>query len=395
MRVLFLTCHLPYPPVSGGRLREHELLQRVGVDCDVHLVVVSKTYEQDLAAAERLEGACASVSVFPARAGRGDLPSQLRRHACPAAASHVRRLAAEVDVVHVERFYLLQHVPADCAAPVLLVEQNVEFSLWAQRVAIAGAYTQQREAFREFRETRAHELDAWRRADLCAAVTEDDRAAMLRGAPGLDVRVVPDGVDHLGAPAPERAEPARELVFVANFAYDPNVDAAAWFCRELLPRVRERVPDARTLLVGNEPPPEVLGLGCEHVEVTGRVPRVERYLDRAAVVVSPLRVGGGIKVKVLEALCRGKAIVTTSIGAQGLGAESGSATIVADAPDDFARAAAELLVDAAARRELERRALAFADTLPTWDDAAASLRGCYGALVRERTLVEAEGAELR
>jgi glycosyltransferase involved in cell wall biosynthesis len=395
VRVLFLTCHLPYPPVSGGRLREHELLRRIGGDCDVHLVVVSKTYEQDLAAAEQLERLCASVSVFPACAGRADLPAQLRRHRCPQATSLVRRLAGEVDLVHVEGFYLLQHVPAPSPAPVLLVGQNVEFSLWAQRVGIAGAYAQQRDAFREFRETRAHEVDAWRRADLCAAVTEDDRAAMLRVAPGLDVRVVPDGVDHLGAPPPDRPEPRRELVFVANFAYDPNTDAAAWFCSEILPRVRERVPDARALLVGNEPPPDVLGLGCDHVEVTGRVPGVERYLDRAAVVVSPLRVGGGITVNVLEALCRGKAIVTTSIGAQGLDDGSAGAMVVADEPAHFARAAAELLVDATARRELERRALAFADTLPTWDDAAASLRGCYGALARERTLVEAEGAELR
>jgi hypothetical protein len=87
--------------------------------------------------------------------------------------------------------------------------------------------------------------------------------------------------------------------------------------------------------------------------------------------------------------------VTTSIGARGLDDGSAGAMVVADEPASFARAAAELLVDASARRELERRALAFADTLPTWDDAAASLRGCYGALARERTLVEAEGAELR
>ena len=394
MRVLFLTCHLPYPPVSGGRLREHELLRRICDDYEVHLVVVSKTYEQDVAAAECYEG-CASVTVFPAGAGRAGLPSQLRRHACAEATRHVSRLAEEVDVVHVEGFYLLQHVPAACPAPVLLVEQNVEFSLWAQRVAIAGAYAQQRDAFREFRETRAHEVDAWRRADLCAAVTEDDRAAMLRVAPGLDVQVVPDGVDHLGAPPPNRPDPRRELVFVANFAYEPNADAAAWFCREILPRVRKRVPDARALLVGNEPPPEVLALGCEHVELTGRVPAVGRYLDRAAVVVAPLRVGGGIKVQVLEALCRGKAIVTTSVGAQGLGPEGAAAMIVADDPKQFARATAELVLDAAARRELERRALAFSDSLPTWEDAAASLRGCYGALARRSTLVEAEGAELR
>ena len=147
-------------------------------------------------------------------------------------------------------------------------------------MAIAEGGPQQREAFREFRETRSAELRAWRRADRCAAVTEEDRAAILRMAPELDVRIVPDGIDHLAQPPAQTGEPRPELVFVGNFAYHPNADAALWFCREILPRVRERVPEVRALLVGNEPPPEVLDLCCGHVEVPGRVRSVERYLDR-------------------------------------------------------------------------------------------------------------------
>jgi glycosyltransferase involved in cell wall biosynthesis len=124
--------------------------------------------------------------------------------------------------------------------------------------------------------------------------------------------VVPDAVDHLGSAPLDAVAPRPELVFVANFAYQPNVDAAFWLCREIFPRVREQVPEARALLVGNGPPQELQALACEHIFVTGRVPSVAPSLDRAAVVVCPLRVGGGIKVKMLEALCRGKAIVASS-----------------------------------------------------------------------------------
>lgn len=395
MRVLFLTCHLPYPAVSGGRLRELELLRRLGDEADVHLCAVSKTYAEDVAAAEHLGDLCASVAVFEAHAGGDHLPAQLRRHCSEEATAHVRRLLDDVDLVHVEGFYLLHHLPHPAPVPVLLVEQNVEYSLWEQRVAIADGGVCQRDAFREFRETRACEVRAWRRADLCAAVTGDDRAAMLRVAPELRVRVVPDGVDHLAAPFEQRAEPRQELVFVGNFAYQPNADAALWFCSEILPQVRERVPGVRALLVGNDPPREVLELACEHVEVTGRVRKVERYLDRAAVVVSPLRVGGGIKVKVLEALHRGKAIVSTSVGVQGLGAGVGRSVEVADDPDRFADACARLLLDAPARQSLERRARAFAATLPTWDEAAARLLDCYRELALAGALADAEGAELR
>ncbi|HKG43299.1 MAG TPA: glycosyltransferase [Gaiellaceae bacterium] len=395
MRVLFLTCHLPYPPVSGGRVREYELLRRLVVVADVHVCAVSKTYEDDLAAAPSLADACASVSVHRARAGTDDLPAQLRRHCAADASLRVRELLDEVDLVHVEGFYLMHHVPERSPVPVLLVEQNVEYSLWAQRVAVAGGWAQQRAAFREFRETRVHEVESWRRADLCAAVTEDDRDAMLRAAPALDVRVVPDGFDHLGAPPGERPEPRPELVFVGNFAYEPNADAARWFCGEILPRVRWRVPAARALLVGNAPPPEVLELGCDHVEVTGRVPSVADHLDRAAVVVSPLRVGGGIKVKVLEALCRGKAIVSTSVGVQGLGPHAWHAIEVADDPARFAEACARLLLDRESRRSLERRATRLAETLPTWDEAAATLLDCYHELAAAPAMADAEGAKLR
>jgi glycosyltransferase involved in cell wall biosynthesis len=378
VRVLFLTCHLPYPPISGGRLREYELLRRLGAVADVHVCTVSKTYDDDLAAAPQLEDTCASVSVHRARPGTEDLPAQLRQH-CALDASR------EVADLH--------HVPTS-RVPVLLVEQNVEYSLWGQRVTVAGEYEQQREAFREFRETRTYEVAAWQRADLCAAVTEDDRETMLRAAPGLDVRVVPDGFDHLGEAPSDRAEPRPELVFVGNFGYQPNADAARWFCGEILPRVRKRVPAVRALLVGNAPPADVLELGCEHVEVTGRVATVTEHLDRAAVVACPLRVGGGVKVKVLEALCRGKAIVSTSVGVQGLGPNAWHAIEIADDPARFAESCARLLLDREARRSLERQAARFAATLPTWDDAAAKLLECYRELAPAR-LADAEGAELR
>jgi len=394
MRVLFLTCHLPYPAVSGGRLREYELLRRIGPEADVRLCAVSKTYEQDRAAASALEGCCASVAVFEAEPGADDLPAQLRRHCSRSASEHVAELLQDVDVVHVEGFYLAHHVPPDAPVPLLLVEQNVEFSLWGQRVAVADGPADQRRAFREFRQTRTSEVDAWRRATLCAAVTEDDRAAMLRVAPELDVRVVPDGCDHLGKPPERRAEPAREVLFVGNFAYEPNADAARWFCGEIAPRVLERVPDARILLVGNEPPPDVTGLACEHVEVTGRVPSVADYLDRATVVAAPLRVGGGIKVKVLEALCRGKAIVSTSVGVQGL-PDAPDALVVCDDAESFAAACARVLESPAARRRLERGAARLAAALPTWDEAAASLLECYRDLVATATVGRTAARALR
>jgi polysaccharide biosynthesis protein PslH len=379
VRVLFLTCHLPYPPHSGGRLRELELLRRLPKDIELQLCAVSKTYLEDVLAAPALEALCQGVKVVPAACENGHPPTQVLKHRSRAAGRFVRAALrrGRVDLVHVEGFYLMQHVPDWCRVPIVLVEQNVEYSLWEQRLRVAGSREEQRRSFLEFRETRAHELAAWRRATICGAVTEDDRTAMLRAMPGLDVRVVPDGADHLPARLDCPAEPQPTVLFVGNYGYEPNVDAARWLCAEIMPRVRERVPAARLVLVGNSPPADLLGLRCDWLDVTGRVERIEPYLDASAVFVAPLRVGGGIKVKMLEALSRGKAIVSTSVGTQGLGSACERCARVADGAEAFAAETTRLLLDTGARRALERRAMAFAHSLPTWDEAAEALVTCY------------------
>jgi glycosyltransferase involved in cell wall biosynthesis len=378
VRVLFLSCHSPYPPVSGGRLREHELLTRLSGEHELDLCAVSKSYEEDREAAITLRDHCRTVAVFRAA---GSTPCQIARHASVEATAHVARLLREepIDVVHVEGFYLLQHVPEPSDVPIVLVGQNVEYELWRQRVETAVDEEARRASFLSYRQTREAEVRAWRRASLCVAVTEDDRAAMRRAVAGLEVRLVPDGADHLPLlerPARRRAGSLQAVTLVGNFAYQPNADAAIHLCRDILPRVLERVRDVHVFLVGNDPPAEVRALASEHVTVTGRVRAVGPYLDAADVVVLPLRIGGGVKVKMLEALRRGKAIVTTPLGLQGLAGVEDRVRVAND-PSSFSAAVADLLARPDERRRLERSALAFAATLPTWDDAADALSACY------------------
>lgn len=391
--VLFVTGHLPYPPVSGGRRREWELLTRLSRAFRFHLLVSSKTFEEDMANADRLRTVCASVHVSRAGTAReqpdvAHWPELMRTMWSPELAAAAERILATepVDVVHVERFHLLPHVPTSSSVPIVLVEQNIEYALWRQRLARAHGRRERRRFFREYVTTLKAEIDAWRRAAVCGAVTEEDRATMLAAVPDLDVRIVAHGIEAMQA-APSLPPPADEgdvLVFVANFAYAPNADAALHLCREVLPQVLAERPSARLLLVGNDPPPEVLALRSPHVVVTGRVPEVERYFDRADVVVCPLREGGGIKVKLLEAMARGRPVVTTSVGAQGFGERAWQAMRVADTPHAFARAILGLLGDPAERRRLGEASRKIVEGLPTWDDAARSLAGAYRDVIRAR-----------
>ncbi len=315
----------------------------------------------------------------------------------------IRQIIADegVDLVHVEGFYLMQHVPEWVEAPVLLVEQNIEYELDRQRAHSRGKGITRLDSFSECVRTHAAELECWQRADRLATVTWEDRELIREQIPDADVAVVPDGVDHLPprheqrslGPIDRQLEPIdRELeaiehpptplvTLLANFGYAPNVDAALHFCHEILPAIRAEMDDIHVWLVGNAPPPEVRALAGERVTVTGYVPDVRPYLDAADVIVCPLRIGGGIKVKMIEALRRGKAIVSTGIGAQGLPVQARRALLVTEDPLDFAHSVATLLRDEPRRRLLERRAAAAAMKLPTWDESGAVLTNVYDELL--------------
>lgn len=204
---------------------------------------------------------------------------------------------------------------------------------------------------------------AWERFDLLQVFTDGDARAIATAAPALRerIRVNPFGIVLPPAPDPTATEP-ETMLFVGNFAHPPNRDAALWLGERIMPEVLARNPGARLRIVGTAPPPEVLALAGPAVEIVADAPSIEPHLAAAAVVVAPVRTGGGMRMKVLEALARGKAVVTTPRGAEGfLGVEPDPPLVVADGATETATACAELLADPARSEELGARARAFAE----------------------------------
>ena len=203
---------------------------------------------------------------------------------------------------------------------------------------------------------------AWRRFDLVQVYCEGDAEAVRRLAPELAGRVRVNPYGMILPPAADRGrEQAGTILFTGTFAHLPNRDAARWLATEILPAVRARVPGARLLMVGSAPPRQILDLAGPAVEVIADAPSMEPYLERASIVVAPVRTGGGMRMKVLEAMGRGKAVVTTPLGAEGFSA-FGAGPPLAIGTDGGAVASAigALLADDAGRRELGRRARDFA-----------------------------------
>jgi glycosyltransferase involved in cell wall biosynthesis len=205
---------------------------------------------------------------------------------------------------------------------------------------------------------RAYQRRTWQRFDRIQVFTGRDAQAVERLAPELAprVRVNPFSVSLPPAAQPEREE-AGLLFFAGNYTHAPNVDAALWLGREIMPRLRTMHPGARLALAGVHPPPAVMELACADIDVLGPVPEIEPWLQRAALVVAPLRIGGGMRMKVLQAMATGKAVVTTGRGAEGLAvAGQQPPLLVADDTEGIVAGAAALLADPPARRLLGRQA---------------------------------------
>lgn len=235
-----------------------------------------------------------------------------------------------------------------CKAPRIYYGHDLHFMRLRRNYAVSGDMEQQKEAAR----IEKVERKIWACCDISLYPSEDEVAEVQVVAPGVDVRALP-----LVSFKPLNADPADNLadrdgiLFVAGFAHPPNVDAATWLVAEILPLIRAAYPDVRLRLVGSNPTPEVMALASDTIEVTGYVdtPTLLRHYASARVVLSPLRFGAGVKLKVLEAMHRGVPLVTTGVGAQGLpGLDSVAA--VDDDPAALADAVVHLLGNDAAWR---------------------------------------------
>jgi glycosyltransferase involved in cell wall biosynthesis len=231
-----------------------------------------------------------------------------------------------------------------------------------------------------------------RKFDRILTLSEHDRGTLLASDPRLSIGVLPFpiGIDPARAAIAARAE--ANVLFVGAMHRDANVDAVRHFCREILPRIRAEVPGVTLTIAGGDPAPAVHELTADPgVRVTGFVDALEPYYGAATVFVAPLRIAGGIAGKTLDALAAGCAVVTTTIGNDGLGATPGTHLLVADTPPAFAAAVVRLLRDPAARRQLGDAARRFAAERHGLDVSAAALEREHTALAGAAVLTRRSG----
>jgi glycosyltransferase involved in cell wall biosynthesis len=309
------------------------------------------------------------------------IPTWASELAEPAFATRLRELAHSwvPDIVQLEYPVMGQYLDAleGCPAPRVLVDHEGsirDLRSWNGPLAPLTSALDTR-AWRRF------ERRVIARVQAVVVFTGRDRRKLEGLGAGTPIVALP-----FGAPLP--AEPLSAVggsppgvLFVGNFMHPANTDAALWLGRALFPPLRSIDPQPRLTIVGPSPPPEVLGLAGEGVAVTGEVPDVTPYLDDAAVVAAPLRLGGGMRVKVLEALAAGKAVVATPLAVEGLGLNAGTELEIASGEEELRAALARLLGDQRARSELGARARAWACERLGWDVSIARYEALYTSLL--------------
>jgi sugar transferase (PEP-CTERM/EpsH1 system associated) len=381
MRILTLALGIPFPPIGGGLTRTFHLLKSLAFHHEVVLVAFEYGEHHDNPpyplqletvpwqwsdAYRDMTGAEADVAhrAYQRLTFEDDEPwfaSVFDPGAMEATIAEV--LKQPVDIVLIEGTPLARFLPVLPRDVPCVLDLFDVHSVMTARALDRASPGDRAAAAREAERTLLFERRAAQRCAACLAVSEQDAAAARTMLGARRVHVVPNGVDtcyfspsagDVPAGAGTHAQPfsATEpgaVVFTGRMSYEPNVDAACYFAEDVLPLVRSQVPHARFHIVGASPLPRVAALASDAVVVHGRVDDVRPYLWRSEVAVVPVRVGGGTRLKVLEAAAAGKATVSTSLGVEGLPFRPGHDLLVADSTDSFADAVVTLLNDASLR----------------------------------------------
>jgi len=242
--------------------------------------------------------------------------------------------------------------------PVVLFQHNVESVLWQRKKSMETNVAKRLVYALEALKMENYEIRTLRRLRHVISVSDQDKCRMLEMAPNCLVSVVPTGVDASKVVAPaSRNETRPKIVFTGSMDWQPNIDGVFFFCRDIFPLVQRDFPDAIFQVVGRNPPLKVRRLASTSIEVTGTVPAVDEYLQQATLVVVPLRIGGGTRLKIFEAMAKGKTVISTTVGAEGLDIKDGREIVLADAPNEFASRICALLRDPSLRSRYEHAAL--------------------------------------
>jgi sugar transferase (PEP-CTERM/EpsH1 system associated) len=390
VRILLITQVVPYPPDSGPKVKTFNVLRHLAKRHDIHLLSYSRSDAEERAA-RTLARYCSDVTTVPlSRSKLLDLANLVRsvfdgrpfliaRDDSRAMRSKIADLMDRnaFDAVHADQLTMAQFAEALSVHPRVLDEHNAVWRIVAR--AAPGQGLRRPFAELEWRKLRAYEQKLCPRFDHLLVVSEQDLADLETPTDSLSAHVIPITVDTSELKFKPRGADARHVLSIGTMFYPPNVEAVGWFAREVFPRVRPAAAASEFFVVGSRPPRAIqrLAHSGSGVIVTGYMDDPEPVLDRSAVLVVPLRSGGGMRVKILEAFARGLPVVSTSVGIEGIDAVPEVHFLLADEAESFASAVVRLIHDKDEAARIARAARDLVVNRYDWRTALSGLDEIY------------------
>jgi glycosyltransferase involved in cell wall biosynthesis len=401
MRILWIKTELLHPVDKGGRIRTFHMLRSLSRHHHVTYLCLddglaapdalarARDYAQEVVIVPFRPPAKGSAGFFLAllRNLFSPLPYAVARYESRALRQEILRLAGASDLIVCDFLAPSINVPAGLPAPVVLFQHNVEAVIWQRHVLVPQPALRRAYFRAQWQRMRRYEAEQCRRFARVIAVSATDAERMRREYQVASVGCVPTGVDLEYFSASLRQRQSRELVFVGSMDWMPNEDGIRWFATEVFGRLQASVEDVRLTVVGRSPSRSLRELASRNaaIEVTGTVEDVRPYLARAGICVVPLRVGGGTRLKIYEAMAAGVPVVTTAIGAEGLPLRHGEHLLIANTAQEQMDAIRALLSDPAQAARLAANALRHVQEHCSWDAATERfLAQCCGRLPHDQ-----------
>lgn len=388
MRILVIDEEFPYPLDSGKRIRTYNLLSRLAARCELHYLAYGSTDSESFKAlSEAHMNPIPVPAAIPPQSGPlfylrlganlfSRYPYIVERHHSTVFQTCLNDAIARLqpDLILCEWTPYAVYLQESMGVPRVVVAHNMEQRIWQRYYEHEQSPLKKWYIGRQMVKVESFEREVFNRVEGAVAVSEPEASEITSINAGLSVRVVENGVDlDYFTPSPDEHQ-GESLVFVGAMHWRPNQDAVQYFVDEILPLVRNLRPDVSITVVGQGPPPHIQKLDAlPGVHIVGRVDDVRPYVDSATVYVVPLRIGGGTRLKILEALAMNKAIVSTSVGAEGLNVIDGTHIMIADTAPDFADRIERLLADAALRKKLGEEGRKLVGERYRWETLAGKL----------------------
>jgi polysaccharide biosynthesis protein PslH len=396
MNILFVAPRLPYPLDRGGEILVYNYLRILSKTHQVTLFCFSadNTKDSDVAKVREI---VKRLRVFPRRSklsplviARSLLYSEcymVARHSSQEMQLAIQEEIAEhkVDIIHAEIFFMVNNIPREVKVPIVLGMENVYYQIVDRMAKKYYQRVVQKIARIESGRTQRDEIQVWNRSTVNIAISENDKEELGRiNGPNHKCHVILPGVFTEQIDVRMLTERS-DIIFVGSLDYHPNIDGIQFFVSEILPMIREKIPDAKIKIVGRNPGERLREyLKFHKIFLYPNVESVSGYLVDSVVEIVPLRIGGGVRMKILEALAHKVAVVSTSVGCEGLPFADNKHILIRDDPKKFAEEVVSVVSNPSKYQPMVDRAFEEVNRNHSWEVSVAKLESVYQSLGRKK-----------